>query len=77
MPPALRWVRAGASGVLLLLLPCFNCPLPPHPGEASHALPDACLECMSHANAHQRLAGLQVAAVDAAAAAAFEQHMTG
>ena len=30
MPPALRWVRAGASGVLLLLPPpYFNCPLPP------------------------------------------------
>ena len=83
MRRALRWVRGG----LLLLaaddgsaaaaeLFSYSPPLPPA-GEPSHALPDACLQCMSHASAHQRLADLQLAAVDAAAAAAFEEHMMG
>ncbi len=46
-------------------------------GEPSHALPHACLECMSHASSQHRLAALQPAAVDAATVAAFEQHMEG
>ncbi len=47
------------------------------PGESSHVLPSACLQCMSASNCQRRLASLQLTSINAAVAGDFLLHMDG